>query len=62
LIGVQLPEKYKENFDVSSEGASNLGGFGGMPPRKIFKSGVSEMPFPAFWEKINRILKVQKWH
>jgi hypothetical protein len=22
LIGIQLPEKYKENFDVSSEGAS----------------------------------------
>ena len=22
LIGMQLPEKYKENFDVSSEGAS----------------------------------------
>jgi hypothetical protein len=21
LIGIQLPEKYKENFDVSSEGA-----------------------------------------
>ena len=21
-IGIQLPEKYKENFDVSSEGAS----------------------------------------
>jgi hypothetical protein len=22
LVGIQLPEKYKENFDVSSEGAS----------------------------------------
>ena len=22
LIGIQLPEKYKENFDVSSEGPS----------------------------------------
>ena len=22
LIGIQLPEKYKENFDVSSEGTS----------------------------------------
>ena len=22
LIGIQLPEKYKENFDISSEGAS----------------------------------------
>ena len=22
LIGIQLPEKHKENFDVSSEGAS----------------------------------------
>ena len=22
LTGIQLPEKYKENFDVSSEGAS----------------------------------------
>jgi hypothetical protein len=22
FIGIQLPEKYKENFDVSSEGAS----------------------------------------
>jgi hypothetical protein len=22
LIGIQLPEKYKENFDVSREGAS----------------------------------------
>ena len=22
LIGIELPEKYKENFDVSSEGAS----------------------------------------
>jgi hypothetical protein len=22
LIGIQVPEKYKENFDVSSEGAS----------------------------------------
>jgi hypothetical protein len=34
LIGIQLPEKYKENFDVSSEGASTcavsvLWGFGG---------------------------------
>jgi hypothetical protein len=23
LIGIQLPEKYKENFDVSSEGPSS---------------------------------------
>ena len=23
LVGMQLPEKYKENFDVSSEGPSN---------------------------------------
>jgi hypothetical protein len=27
LIGIQLPEKYKENFDVSSEGPSS----GGLP-------------------------------
>ena len=26
----------------------HLGGSGGMPPRKIFKLWVSEMPFPAF--------------
>ena len=25
LIGIQLHEKYKENFDVSSEGASTCG-------------------------------------
>ena len=23
LVGIQLPEKYKENFDVSSEGPSS---------------------------------------
>ena len=23
LVGMQLPEKYKENFDVSSEGSSS---------------------------------------
>ena len=25
LVGMQLPEKYKENFDVSSEGPSDEG-------------------------------------
>jgi hypothetical protein len=28
LIGLQLPEKYKENFDVSSEGNSRRRAFG----------------------------------
>jgi hypothetical protein len=25
LVGMQLPEKYKENFDISSEGPSDEG-------------------------------------
>ena len=29
-----------------------LAGSGGMPPRKIFKFRVSEMPFPGLWGKI----------
>ena len=34
--------------------AWELGGSGGMLPCEILRSGVSEMPFPAFWEKIIR--------
>ena len=32
---------------ASAEGAKPLGGSGGMLPRKILKSRVSEMPFPV---------------
>ena len=33
----------------STEGVRFLGGSGGMLPREILKSKVSEMPFPALW-------------
>ena len=31
----------------SAEGASFVGGYGGILPRKILKTRTSEMPFPA---------------
>ena len=33
----------------NAEGLRFLGGSGGMLPREILKSRVSEMPFPALW-------------
>ena len=36
----------------SAEGARKLSGSVGMLPRKILKSNISVMPFPAFWGKI----------
>ena len=39
-----------------------LGGSGGMPPMKIFKFRVSEMPFPGFWGRFDRNLMVRKRH
>ena len=35
--------------EIGAEGAKHIGGSGGMVPRKILKSRVSEMPFPALW-------------
>ena len=34
---------------ASAEGAKPVGGSGGMVPRNILKTRVSEMPFPALW-------------
>ena len=38
----------------------NLGGPGGMLPQKIFKSGSSEMPFPAFWAPNHWVQKIKE--
>ena len=36
----------------SIEDARHSRGYGGMPPRKILESRVSEMAFPGFWGEI----------
>ena len=45
------PADFVTDAQPSAEGASLLGGSGGMPPLKILKSGTSEMRFPAFSEQ-----------
>jgi hypothetical protein len=40
-MGIQIPEKYKENFDISSEGALHLkvrGFWDDLPPALFFST------------------------
>ena len=64
LIGIQLPEKYKENFDVSSEGPSS----GGLPKIPLQNTWVKKCthnappPPPPVWLDTNPSSTAGKRH